>query len=175
MHKHIDEVENLLAAWKGELGNNHQAYKNHVYRVINLCALQCELSKDELRQVVIAACFHDIAIWLDDTFDYLSPSRRHAGLYLSQHGLGDWSWIVGEMIEQHHKVTRYKANELVECFRRADWCDVTLGMMRFGMASSEVKAIRKAFPNAGFHSFLLRRSGRELLTRPWRPLPMMRW
>lgn len=98
MFKQIDEVEKLLAAWDEPLGNNHQAYKNHVYRVINLCDLQCELSNDELRQVVIAACFHDIAIWLDDTFDYLSPSRRYAGLYLSQHGLGDWSGIVGETI-----------------------------------------------------------------------------
>jgi len=170
-----EEVEALLEQWREPLGRDFPAYRNHVYRVINLSALQRELSDTELRQVIIAACFHDIAIWLDDTFDYLSPSRHHASAYLQRHGLDEWSGVVGEMIEQHHKITSYQANELVECFRRADWCDVTLGVMRSGIEKHHVRTIRKRFPNAGFHTFLLRRTLRELVTRPWRPLPMMRW
>ena len=110
----VDEVEQLLDGWELMLGSNYTAYKNHVYRVINLCAMQCELNEDEMRQVVIAACFHDIAIWLDDTFDYLSPSRKHAISYLEAHGLGAWSGLVGAMIEQHHKITAYTDNPLVE-------------------------------------------------------------
>lgn len=171
----IDEVEQLTRSWKTALGSCYQAYKNHIYRVINLCALQRKLSANELRQVVIAACFHDSAIWLDDTFDYLAPSRAHAECYLQQQGLEEWAAQVGAMIEQHHKITPYTGYELVEIFRRADWCDVTLGMMKFGLASSAIKALQQRFPNTGFHAFLLRRSGRELLTRPWKPLPMMRW
>lgn len=133
------------------------------------------MSEEELRQVVFAACFHDIAIWFDDTFDYLTPSRKYAEAYLKQQGLSEWSGVIGEMIEQHHKLTPYKEHELVELFRRADWADLTLGLMKFGLDANAIREIRGTFPNAGFHAFLLRRSGRELLTRPWKPLPMMRW
>lgn len=44
MLTHIDEVEQLLVRWAEALGGNRLAYKNHIYRVINLCSLQCELS-----------------------------------------------------------------------------------------------------------------------------------
>jgi hypothetical protein len=171
----IAEVEQLISRWQGALGRNHQGYKNHIYRVINLCALQRELDASELRQVVITACFHDVAIWLDDTFDYLAPSHAHAQRYLEEQGCHAWGDVVGAMIEQHHKITPYRHNPLVETFRRADWCDVTLGMCKFGIPAESLRALKGAFPNAGFHPFLLRRSVRELLTRPWRPLPMMRW
>jgi hypothetical protein len=175
MLNNLNEVEQLITGWSAALGNNLTAYKNHVYRVINLCALQRELNETELRQVVIAACFHDVAIWLDDTFDYLAPSRVHAQRYLEQQGVEGWGDLVCIMIEQHHKITRYKENALVETFRRADWCDVTLGLFGFGISAEKIRSLKQAFPNAGFHAFLLRRSGRELLTRPWNPLPMMRW
>lgn len=172
---HIDEVEQLITGWSVALGDNLAAYKHHVYRVINLTRLQRELSANELRQVVIAACFHDIAIWLDDTFDYLAPSREHAQRYLEQQGLEEWGDLVCSMIEQHHKITPYRKNELVETFRRADWGDVSLGILTFGVSTAKIRAVREAWPNAGFHRFLLRRSASELLRRPWKPLPMMRW
>lgn len=171
----IDEVEQLIARWAEPLGDNRAAYKNHIYRVINLCAALRTLSEVELRQVVIAACFHDVAIWLDDTFDYLTPSRQHAERYLEEQGHGEWAEVVGAMIEQHHKITRYPQQPLVETFRHADWIDVSLGMIKCGLSAKTIKEIRAAFPNAGFHPFLLRRTGRELLSRPWNPLPMMRW
>ncbi len=175
MINHCNEVEQLCMDWKQALGQQYQGYKNHIYRVINLCALQRSLSEKELRQVVIAASFHDVAIWLDDTFDYLTPSRKYATSYLESQGLEAYTQTVGEMIEQHHKFTRHKGAVLGEIFRRADWCDVTLGTVRFGIDPSAIKAIRTAFPNAGFHPFLLRRAARELLSRPWNPLPMLRW
>lgn len=175
MLEHLEEVEQLTSHWKNALGSNYQAYRNHIYRVINLCALLDDLNDTELRQVVIAACFHDIAIWLDDTFDYLTPSRQYAEHYLEQQGLAEWADVIGPMIEQHHKITPYKGHKLAEIFRRADWIDVTLGLRRFGLRSSETRKVRTTFPNAGFHPFLLRRSGRELLSHPWNPLPMMRW
>jgi predicted metal-dependent HD superfamily phosphohydrolase len=171
----IEEVEQLIASWAVALDDNLCAYRNHVYRVINLCVLQRKLSGEELRQVVLAACFHDVAIWLDDTFDYLAPSRDHAQRYLQQQGLEGWGEPVGAMIEQHHKITPYRGNELVETFRRADWIDVSLGRLKYGVSAANIRAVRQTFPNGGFHRFLLRRIARELITRPWNPLPMMRW
>lgn len=171
----IEEVEQLISGWQEPLGEAREAYKNHIYRVINLCACQRKLNEEALHQVVIAACFHDIAIWLDDTFDYLSPSCRYAQGYLEAEGLGMWQEVVTGMIEHHHKITPYQAGGLVELFRRADWIDVTFGLRNFGVAAGVIREIRMCFPNAGFHAFLLRRTARELVRRPWRPLPMIRW
>ncbi len=175
MLERIDEVEQLLEGWRSTLGDNYPAYRNHIYRVINLCTLQRDFSDTELRQLIIAACFHDIAIWLDDTFDYLSPSCQYAHYYLQQQGLTEWYETIAEMIEQHHKITRYRENDLVELFRRADWIDVSRGAIKFGLTSDTIRHVLHHFPNAGFHRFLLHRSLREFLARPWRPLPMMRW
>lgn len=171
----VDEVEALCNSWRQALGEDLPAYRNHIYRVINLCDRLQTLDERAMRQVVIAACFHDVAIWLDDTFDYLSPSRHHARHYLASQGLDAWEAVVGPMIENHHKITPCRSGSLAETFRRADWIDVTLGVRRFGLPRGEFARIRKAFPNRGFHAFLLRRSARELLHRPWNPLPMMRW
>jgi hypothetical protein len=40
--------------------------------------------------LVIAACFHDLGIWTDHTFDYLSPSAGLARDYLQRYGLSAW-------------------------------------------------------------------------------------
>ncbi len=175
MLRRIEEVERLIDGWSDALGGQAEGYRNHIYRVINFCAAQQALSEEALRQVVIAACFHDVAIWLDSTFDYLAPSQRRATSYLKEQGLAPWSPLIGEMILQHHKLRRYQGAELVEIFRRADWIDVSLGALKFGLCAAAIKEIKQAFPNAGFHRFLLNRSSRELLRRPWKPLPMMRW
>ncbi len=63
----------------------------------------------------------------------------------------------------------------VKTFRRADLVDVSLGLVRFGLPASQVRAVRKAFPKAGFHRRLLVQTARQFLRDPLHPLPMMRW
>ena len=81
------------------------------------------------------------------------------------------------MILNHHKVTRYRNNAgpLVEAFRKADWVDVSLGALRFGLPASIVSDVRAAFPNAGFHRRLAELTFAQMRREPLRPLPMFRW
>lgn len=169
-------IEALFDAYSDRFGKDQTAYRNHTYRVINLVASQKALSEEELDQVAIAGFFHDAGIWLAGTFDYLEPSSRLACHYLEEEGLQDWAPQVEAMILNHHKVSRYSTDtqELAEMFRRADWVDVSLGLLRFGIPTSRIRHIRNAFPNAGFHALLLKLSGQQLLSQPWRPLPMLR-
>ena len=83
---------------------------------------------------------------------------------------------VEAMIAWHHKQTPFRGDhaEYVEPLRRADMADFTFGLQ--GRVPREVLAAgRRRYPNAGFHAMLLRRSLGRLVSKPWSPLPMLRW
>ena len=174
---HHPVVESLLNNWREALGKDFQAYQNHVYRVINYCAAQQTLEERQLEQVAIAACFHDVGIWLDHTFDYLGPSCQRANNYLVREGKSHWIDAVCGMILEHHKVTAYQGKEadIINVFRKADWIDVSMGTLRFGVAGRDIRAVRQAFPYVGFHRMLVQLSARNLIRHPLRPLPMFHW
>ncbi len=169
-------LEALFDAYSERFGKEQTPYRNHIYRVINLVAIQKALTEEELEKVAIAGFFHDAGIWLAGTFDYLEPSARLAVHYLEEQGLEAWSPEIEAIILNHHKVTRFSTDSrsLAEMFRRADWIDVSLGLLRFGLPAARIRHIRATFPNAGFHTLLLKLSGQQLLSQPWRPLPMLR-
>ena len=169
-------IEALFDIYSERFGKDQTAYRNHIYRVLNLVASQRALSEEELDQVAIAGFFHDAGIWLAGTFDYLEPSARLACHYLEEQGLLAWQPTVEAIILNHHKVSRFGQDTLAlaEMFRRADWIDVSLGLLRFGLPAPRIRHIRDTFPNAGFHTLLLKLSGQQLLSQPWRPLPMLR-
>ena len=75
------------------------------------------------------------------------------------------------------KITRYRADasSLVEPFRKADWIDVSGGMLRFRLPDDFVTDVLEAFPNAGFHKKLVTLSVDRLKTHPFSPLPMMKF
>lgn len=172
----LPELDGLFDQYAERFGRDQTPYRNHVYRVINLVAAQRPLSGDELRKVELAGFFHDAGIWLAGTFDYLAPSSRLACHYLTEHGLEAWREEIHAMILDHHKITstRQGRQSLVEAFRRADWIDVSLGLMRFGVPRERLREINRRFPNAGFHALLGSLAARQLFTCPWRPLPMLR-
>ena len=167
-------VEQILSDWQLALAQDYRAYRNHVYRVIHFTRLFTPVDETQDQQLQIAACFHDLGIWSDATFDYLGPSARRASDYLIQHQLSHWLAPVSAMIEDHHKITA-SPHPLANAFRKADWLEVTHGYLSFGLPRQRIAEIQQAFPNAGFHRLLVRLSLKQLLTRPWSPLPMMRW
>jgi len=59
-------------------------------------------------------------------------------------------------------------------FRRADWIDVSRGLLTFGLPRARLVHIFSTWPDAGFHRRLAQLAGRRLLTHPWNPLPMFR-
>jgi len=188
-HPTVDEVLNDHAS---ELGHDLIAYRNHVYRVVNLCLAIVGDGRVELEKIAVAAVFHDLGIWTNQTFDYLAPSVAVAREHLTARGMADWVPEIEAMIVNHHKVMPFRANphpaatargalsgvegpSLVESFRRADWIDVTRGLRRFGLPRTFVAAVAATWPNAGFHRRLVELTIDRWLKHPLNPLPMVKW
>lgn len=169
-------IESLLIQFAPQLGDDAEPYGNHVRRVFGLVSAQGpHLGADELDQVAIAAVFHDIAIWLDDTFDYLDPSADHAGVFLEQEGLHDWIPRVRRLIVEHHKLRPVRDDRLVEAFRRADLCDVSFGVVDRGIPAGAYSELVDVYPVLGFQKRLAHFTARQVRRDPRRPLPMLRW
>lgn len=186
MVQHADEarlvtnlptVEQVLNNHAVELGPDLIAYRNHVYRVVNLCLVLLRDSRVELEKVAVAGVFHDLGIWTNHTFDYIGPSVALAREHLAARGKADWIAEIEAMIVNHHKVTpsRDPRPSLVESFRRADWIDVTRGLRRFGLPHRFIAAVAATWPNAGFHRRLVQLAIGRFIKHPLTPLPMVKW
>lgn len=175
--KNIPLLEEILGSWKRQIGNDYQAYKNHVYRVVHFCLTLHDCNEEEQEKVIIAGCFHDLGIWTDATIDYLAPSIFLAKQYLEQENLAHWSDEIELIIDMHHKLRKYEDDTypLVEWFRRADMVDVSLGKVKWGLPGIYIKNIRATFPNSGFHLRLLQLAGAWFPRHPFNPAPMMKW
>jgi hypothetical protein len=173
----IATLDELLHAHAAALGGDFTAYRNHTYRVVNLCAaLSPTGDPEQLQKMAIAAAFHDMGIWTDGTFDYLQPSVRVAIAHLDRSGRAEWTPEITAMILEHHKISAWRGDPhwLVEPFRRADWVDVTRGLRTFGLSRSLLREIFSMWPSAGFHKRLIQLELKRLRTHPWSPLPMVR-
>jgi hypothetical protein len=173
----LPTVEEILGKHASELGHDLTAYRNHVYRVVNLSVAILGDTRIELERIVIAAVFHDLGIWTNRTFDYVAPSVALARAYLAARGMTDWIPEIEAMIADHHKVTASHANPqpLVESFRRADWIDVTWGFRRFGLPRPLIAAVAARWPDAGFHRRLVELTIDRWWKHPLNPLPMVKW
>jgi hypothetical protein len=167
----IDDVLNDQAT---ALRGDFVGYRNHVYRIVNLCVAIVGQSK--LEKIAVAAVFHDLGIWTNGTFDYLAPSIALAHDYLVAHARGDWTAEIEAMIADHHKITPSTAgpDSLIEAFRRADWIDVTRGLRRFGVPRPFVARLFATWPDAGFHWRLVTLTLDRFRRHPLTPLPMVR-
>ncbi|MEI7748711.1 MAG: HD domain-containing protein [Chlorobiaceae bacterium] len=170
----LDEV---LVTYRQVLTIDYNAYRNHCMRVLNFCLALAGDITDAEEKISIAALFHDLGIWTDSTFDYILPSQQLALDYLEKSGRAEWCDEINAMIGEHHKITRYRADasSLVEPFRKADWIDVSGGLLRFRLPDDFVTDVLEAFPNAGFHKKLVTLSVDRLKTHPFSPLPMMKF
>ncbi len=177
LHTQVETLELILASWQHALGDDFDAYRNHCYRVLNVTLALAPDQPDGLEKTAVAVAFHDLAIWARKTFDYIEPSVEMAQAWLQEHDRSVWADEVCAMISQHHKVTAWpdQSATLVESFRQADWCDVSLGLLRFRLDKSFLPVLKQQFPNTGFHRRLIQLSARQLMRHPLKPLPMMRW
>lgn len=167
-------VDEVLDGHAAVLGDDSVAYRNHVYRVMNLC-LAIHGDRAELEKIGVAAVFHDLGIWTDKTFDYIDPSVALAREYLTARAWAAWIPEIEAMISDHHKVTSSRVDPLVESFRRADWIDVTLGLRRFGLPRTFIATVATTWPDTGFHRMLLRLAMDRFRKHPLSPLPMLKW
>jgi hypothetical protein len=174
----LDEV---LSAHTAELGADFEGSRNHAYRVANFCLALTSTAAaagdpERVAKIAVAAAFHDLGIWTDETFDYLPPSSRLANAYLAGTGRSDWAPEISEMILQHHKLTPFRNGlcALVEPFRRADLIDVSHGLFSFGLSRRFLREVFAHWPDAGFHARLVRLFLTNLWRYPWDPLPMVK-
>ena len=173
----LPTVEEVLGKHASQLGHDLNAYRNHVYRVVNLFLAIVGDRRVELEKIAVAAVFHDLGIWTNKTFDYIAPSVAIAREYLISRGMADWIPEIEAMIVDHHKVTTSRAHPqvLVESFRRADWIDVSRGLRRFGLPRTFIAAVAATWPNAGFHRRLVQLTMDRFWKHPLTPLPMVKW
>lgn len=167
----IDEV---LLSYQGQLNLDYTKYRNHVYRVLNLAIILSNPDEENYKALSIAAAFHDLGIWTANTFDYLAPSVDLAHNYLAQNELSHLESLVTEIINNHHKLSAYKSNNIVEPFRKADLIDLSFGLIGYGIDAKTLKAVNKQFPSCGFHRFIIMQGLKNTFRHPLRPLPMMR-
>jgi HD domain len=177
MLTNLPTVERVLDDHASVLGRDRIAYRNHVYRVANLCLAVAGDKAVELEKLAVAAVFHDLGIWTNHTFDYIGPSVALAREHLATRGLSDWVPEIEAMIVNHHKVTSSRADRssLVESFRRADWIDVSRGLRRFGLPRTFAAAVIATWPDAGFHRRLVALTIDRWWRHPLNPLPMVKW
>ena len=161
-------VDTILSTYAAALADDFVPYRNHVYRIVNLCVRLHPSSDDELRRLAIAAAFHDLGIWTASTFDYLGPSVALAKSYLIRNGAPQWVPEVEAMILEHHKILPYRdtAHPLVEPFRRADWIDVTRGLLTFDIPRRFIAELYSAWPSAGFHRRLVQLALQRFRSNP---------
>src|ERR1700752_551170 len=177
LHMSLPTVEEVLDDHASDLGHDLTAYRNHVYRVVNLCLALVGDRRVELEKIAVAAVFHDLGIWTNNTFDYIAPSVARAREQLAARGMADWIPEIEAMIVDHHKGTRSHAHpqSLVESFRRADWIDVSRGLRRFGLPRTFIAAVAATWPSAGFHRRLVQLKIDRFWKKPLQPLPMGKW
>jgi hypothetical protein len=170
----IPIVDDVLDAHAAALGRDFVAYRNHVYRIVNLCVAIA--GRRELEKIAVAAVFHDLGIWTRHTFDYIAPSIALARDYLAARARRDWTSDIDAMIANHHKITPAAAgpHSLIEAFRRADWIDVTRGLRRFSIPRPVIARLFATWPSAGFHRRLVVLTFDRFRRHPLTPLPMVR-
>ncbi len=168
-------IEDVILKFKPVIGSDYDKYKNHVYRVFLNCLL-LDAEKNNEEKYAIAAVFHDIGIWTDHTFDYLNPSIEQAIIYLAETGNQDWTEEITLMIYWHHKMSKYqgKHDQVAENFRRADWIDLSLGLLTFGIDKKKIKENRRKLPTLRFHLFLIKETLKNFLRHPLNPLPVFK-
>ncbi len=169
-------LEELFSTSEVEFGADRDGYRNHVYRVFWFARELGAQDTEAEHKLAVACYFHDLGIWADRTFDYIEPSVTRAASYLHERGLDGWTGEVSSMIREHHKITPAgPGGSLVEIFRRADWTDVSLGILPFGVSRPYLREVQRAFPDCGFHVRLVALTLARLRQHPLDPLPMFRW
>ncbi len=176
--KQFPLLDEILDQWKEKLAEDYQGYRNHALRVLHFCSYMYDTNEEEEKKLTIAAALHDIGIWRgsETTADYIESSLRELEIYLEETNQEDWLDELSKIIEEHHKVRKYKENDyqLVEVFRKADLIDFSRGFVKLGVDKKFIEMITDEIPNEGFHSTLWRLTKSQIRHSPLNPLPMLK-
>jgi hypothetical protein len=152
-----------------------EGYRNHAHRIHNFVRAIASLSGEDEEKIAIAAAFHDLCAF--NGLDYLEPSIEEAARYLNETGRAAWDREVALTIAFHHRVRPYRGEHarLVEPFRRADWNDFTMGVVRAGIPRELRRAADAEFPVRDFvPKAVFKVTVGWLVRHPLRPAPPFR-
>jgi hypothetical protein len=152
-----------------------EGYRNHAHRIYNFVRAISSLTPQDEEKIAIAAAFHDLYAF--EGLDYLEPSIEAAARYLRETDREAWDREIAVTIAFHHQLRPYRgeAAQLVEPFRRADWNDFTMGLVRGGIPRDLRKAADAELPVTDFVPKAVARLAIGWLPRhPLRPAPPFR-
>jgi hypothetical protein len=166
LEEHREFSEGDEAGWAG--------YRNHAQRVFIFASRLAEPRPDTGEMIAIAAAFHDLAVFR--TLDYLVPNLEAMDIWLATRGRPEWRREIGLAITMHHRVRPYRGEAawLVEPMRRADWIEVTGGVMTAGVPRDLVRRAQHELPMGSFASKSGLRIAAHAVTHPLDPLPFWR-
>jgi len=172
----MEIIDTILNEYRSQLKNDFQAYRNHAVRIYSYCTA-IDRNCHELEKYAIASAFHDLGIWVNDTFDYIDPSIALAENYLKMEGKESLIAEVCLLINWHHKIKPYHGSfsDSVEVFRKSDLIDLTSGFIQFGITKRYIREQIRNVPVLGFRKLLLKVFLKNLRKMPLRHLPMLKW
>lgn len=154
VHRRIDD---LFERDGTAYGRDLAPYRGHAHRVAALTMAQVDMMAEWVEPVAVAAYYHDAAIWLEHTWDYLPGSERAAVAELSDSGHESDAALVTAMIDEHHRLRPARSGHpLVEAMRRADAADVYRIPLLPRVNRAQFTAMFQQFPDAGLHAMLAR-------------------
>lgn len=173
-NKSISRIEGILQYYTKALGDDYNAYRNHVYRVYHMSIIYFnkEIDAKEEELFSIACTFHDLGKWTHHTMDYISRSADLAENYMSQNGLRNTD-TVKQMIIGHHSI-RPNLHDRSEALRKADLLDLTFGKIRSGLPHNLYLNILEEFPTLNFQKKMFIALFKYALRHPLRPFPMIK-
>ena len=174
-HPLIDEILDARREYARGQTAAFEGYRNHAHRVFNFARSISSLPQEDQDKLAIAAAFHDLCFF--DGLDYIGPSIEQSSRYLHETGRGTWEREVALTIAYHHRVRPYRGEHarLVEPFRRADWNDFTLGLVRGGVPLELRTAAVAELPVSDFVPKAIARMTLSWVPRhPLRPAPVFR-
>lgn len=155
------------------MGKDFDAYHHHCQRIY--CYSKTLLLMRENKKLAIAAAFHDLSIWKDNSMDYLKGSSEECLKYLQIHQSNYLPDEFRHIICHHHQLRSIKGNIEAEAFRKSDLIDLTAGFVRFNIPKSLVQAAEEEFPRLGFSKIILKKWMGYALKNPSKPIPMIKW
>ena len=149
-------IDDLLARYESELGENLVPYRGHLLRVLTYAVHFLGGDKTHLHEMEVALVYHDLGVWAANTLNYLEPSIE---LALKDNVSNNWGHnpeLLKNIILWHHKITpfRGKNEDVINAIRKADWVDASNGLIRKGLSKEIIAQVKAAIPSKGFHASL---------------------
>lgn len=160
---HSDRVEQLFARYQSVLGDDFNAYRGHVYRVLTYTMYFLNGAQEHRALVETALVYHDLGLWTAGDLAYLEPSETLALRDNEQYGWGLDPELLRAAIHWHHKVWPYrgKGEAVINAVRKGDWIDASQGLVRKGLSKAQVAQVQASIPDYGFPD-VLQRLAKEL-------------